>query len=142
MSKKKPEVIETPFGRPTLYKKEYCQMLIDHMESGLSFMSFAGVVSVSYDTVHEWAKIHSDFSVAKGQGRSKQLLWDEKLLNKGSEGKQRGYNAAAHKWKMANAHKWTDRVEHTERAPKNMSDEEILQEARSIIELIENKDKQ
>lgn len=141
MNKKKLGVIEAqPLGRPSLYKPEYCQLLINHMAEGLSFLSFAGVVSVSYDTIHEWVKAHPDFSYAKGIGRAKQLIWDEKLLNRGSEGKQRGYSAAAHKWKMANAHKWTDRVEHTERSPKNMTDDEILQEARAIIESIENKD--
>ena len=129
-------------GPPVKYRKEFCSMLVKHMEEGLSYQSFAGLISVSFKTLFQWEKDYPEFLSAKDIAKPKQLIWDEKLLNKGSEGKQRGYNAAAHKWKMANAHKWTDRVEHTERAPKNMSDEEILQEARSIIELIENKGNQ
>ena len=29
-----------PVGRPTKYKPEYCEMLIEHMSEGLSFESF------------------------------------------------------------------------------------------------------
>lgn len=138
---KKAEVKEQT-GRPSLYKPEYCQMLIDHMSEGLSFLSFAGVVSVSYDTLYEWEKVHPEFSDAKGIARAKQLIWDERLLNKGSQGSQRGYNAAAHKWKMANAHKWTDRVEHTERSVKGMTDEELEAEARALLDARKEKERQ
>lgn len=81
------------------------------MENGLSYESFAGVIGVAYKTLFAWEKDHSEFAEAKGIAKAKQLLWDERMLNKGIEGKQRGYNANAHKWKMTNAHKWTDRIE-------------------------------
>ena len=32
-------------GRPTDYKKEYCELLIEHMAAGFSFESFAGKLS-------------------------------------------------------------------------------------------------
>lgn len=98
-------------GPPIKYREEFCDMLIKHMEEGLSYLSFAGVVGVSYKTLFEWEKTYEEFREAKEKAKPLQLLWDEKMLNKGITGSQRGYNAQAHKWKMANCHKWTDRSE-------------------------------
>ena len=111
-------------GAPTKYRPEYCQLLIEHMGNGFSYHSFAGVVGVCYDTLHEWEKIYPDFSDAKSNGQALLLYWDEKLLGKGAEGKQRGYNFNAHKWKMTNIHKWSDRVETVAKPPKDLNEEE------------------
>lgn len=73
-------------GRPSSYKPEYCQMLIKHMEEGSSFWSFAGVVSVCFDTLSEWTKVHPEFSEAKRHGLAKLLLFDEKVARAGSTG--------------------------------------------------------
>lgn len=66
-------------GRPTKYKAEYCQMLIDHMESGLSFESFAAEVDVCEDTIYTWAKEFPEFSEAKKKAFSKNRSFWEKL---------------------------------------------------------------
>lgn len=66
-------------GRPTLYRPEYCQMLIDHMAEGLSFETFAGVVGVDRDTVFHWVHQHPDFSDAKRKAIMKCQLYWEKL---------------------------------------------------------------
>lgn len=59
-----------PGGRPTKYKPEYCELLIEHMAGGHSFESFAGRpdVRVNIDTLYEWAKVHPQFSEAKSIG--------------------------------------------------------------------------
>lgn len=64
-------------GRPSLYKPEYCDQLIDHMSKGFSFESFAGIASVNPDTLYEWAKKHDSFSEAKSLGWAKSLLFFE-----------------------------------------------------------------
>lgn len=97
--------------RPTKYDPKYCEMLIEHMSEGLSFDSFAGVLGVTRATIYNWANDYPEFLDAKSIGRQKGMLFDEKLLTKGTQGKQKGYNIAAHKWKMANMYKWSDRVE-------------------------------
>lgn len=66
-------------GRPTKYKEEYCQMLIDHMSEGYSFDSFAGIVEVNIDTLYEWAKVHAKFSDAKNIGTAKSMAWWERI---------------------------------------------------------------
>jgi len=58
-------------GQPTLYRPEYCEMLIKHYAEGGTFESFAGVVDVCYDTLYEWAKVHPAFSEAKNKGKAK-----------------------------------------------------------------------
>jgi hypothetical protein len=99
-------------GRPSLYKPEYCEMLINHMEKGFSFRSFAGVIRVNFDTVYEWEKVHKEFSDAKKIGEGLALMYDEKLLDdlsKGTYGKSA--NTATHIFKLKNLWKWSDKVE-------------------------------
>lgn len=79
--KEKHEQIKLNYkGRPPAeFKEEYCDMLIDHMASGLSFQSFAGLISVNSDTIYEWVKQFEIFSEAKKAGEQKNLLFWEKL---------------------------------------------------------------
>jgi hypothetical protein len=120
-------------GAPTKYKPEYCKLLVEHMESGLSFLSFAGTIGVCFDTLYEWERVFPEFSEAKRQGKARLLLWDEKLLAKGTEGKQRGYNINAHKWKMANTHGWKEKTEITERKPGDKTDEELIADTEKLL---------
>ena len=81
------------------------------MAEGLSFRSFAGLIGTTYKTLYNWCDNYPEFLHAKESATAKCLLYDEKLLKKGAEGTQRGYNIAAHKWKMANIHKWSEKIE-------------------------------
>jgi hypothetical protein len=77
-------------GRPTLYDLKYCEMIIDHFNIAPvtyqvkteyskdgsikfetkvpvavefpTFQSFANKIGVSVDTLHEWKKVHPEFS--------------------------------------------------------------------------------
>jgi len=69
-----------PGGRPTVYEPKYCEMLIDHMEQGLSFESFAGVVGTCRSTLYNWADSHPEFLDAKSRGRDLNLLTWEKMF--------------------------------------------------------------
>lgn len=75
-----------PGGRPTDYKPEYCEMLIKHMAEGDSFASFSAIVGTCMDTVHEWAKVHPEFSDAKKKGMGLNLLFNERLMKSGIAG--------------------------------------------------------
>jgi hypothetical protein len=113
----KPVKAKTPstgiLGRPTKYKDEYCQMLIDHMSKGLSFESFAGIVSVNRDTVHEWVSSYADFSEAKKIGKQREALFWERLLIAGAAGQVPNYNAASVIFALKNKlpHQWKDKHE-------------------------------
>lgn len=51
-------------GQPTLYRPEYCELVIEFMAQGYSLTAFAGSIRVSRDSVYEWIKRHTDFSDA------------------------------------------------------------------------------
>ena len=75
-----------PGGRPTKYKPEYCQQLINHMKMGRSYESFAAEVHVCDDTLREWESKHPAFSAAKREGRVKSLRFWEDLLIENARG--------------------------------------------------------
>jgi len=133
MIKKKVPGVKSLGGRPTNYRSEFCEMLLDHFREGLSFNAFAAKAGVCFDTIHEWVKVHKEFSDAKAKGKAILLEWDEKMLNRGLQGNQRGYNIAAHKWKMTNVHKWSERSEVVTRSADKLSLEELKAEARKLL---------
>lgn len=97
-------------GRPSLYKPEYCQRVIDMGSQGFSVVEMAanlGVVRITLET--QWTKDHPEFSVALKQARELCQAWWEK---KGREGMETpGFNAAV--WSRSMAARfpkdWTDR---------------------------------
>lgn len=97
-------------GRPSNYKPEYCQMLIDHREKGYTFESFAAVINVNQDTLYNWVKLFPEFSDAKKQAASKARLELERIGIEGMKGKIRGFNVGAWVFYQKNAFDWTDNV--------------------------------
>lgn len=95
-------------GRPTKYKPEYCQQLIEHMSEGFSFESFAANVGTSRDVLYDWAKANIDFADAKKQGHDLSLKWWEGVIRAGVCGKIKGFSAAMAIFAMKNKHGWRD----------------------------------
>ncbi len=100
-------------GRPSKYLPEYCDMLIEHMASGLSFLSFAAVIGVAEDTIKEWSNVHDAFSAAKKEGFSRNRLYWEKLTNEGVAGKINNFNSTMAIFQLKNRFpaEWRDRSE-------------------------------
>lgn len=104
-------------GRPSKYKPEYCQILIDHLSQGLSFACFpAGLhnktgVWVNLDTCYEWANVHPAFSDAKKQGESEGQLWWENLGRAGAAGKILNFNSGTWIFNMKNRFLWRNEVQ-------------------------------
>lgn len=65
-------------GRPTDYCPIYCEMLVKHMEDGLSYESFAGVVDCCEQTLFNWEKQFPEFMESKNKGKPKSRLFWEK----------------------------------------------------------------
>jgi hypothetical protein len=106
---KQPEKV----GRPSKYKPEYGELLINHMGDGYSIESFAGVLRISKDTVYEWINKHPEFSDAKKAGEGLRHLCYEKLGMEASKGKVDGFNATAFVWMTKNMLGWRDKQEIT-----------------------------
>lgn len=108
-----------PVGRPTKYKKEYCQKLIDHMAQGYSYESFAGVVKTNRDTIYHWESIHPAFSDAKKIASAQCMLFWEKMGMAGTVGKLKNFSTPMWIFNMKNRFKWADRHEHSLDDEKN-----------------------
>jgi hypothetical protein len=124
-------------GRPTKYKPEYCEALIDHMAEGYTFESFGGVVGVCKDTLYEWIRTHSAFSYAQKVARTKQLLANEKLLKDIAKGKVRNANVTAQIFIMKNCHNWKDRIEQTNVDVTKEETDKLKQEAAELMKELE-----
>ena len=51
-------------GRPSDYKPEYCQRIIDFMSKGNFKFQFASEIDVHIDTLYAWVEKHEEFSEA------------------------------------------------------------------------------
>lgn len=98
-------------GRPTKYKPEYCEQLIEHMTEGLSYESFGANCNVCRDTLYEWEKQHKEFSDARKVGRSHLLAFFERVGRSAMAGKIKNFSAAAFIFNAKNKIGWTDKQE-------------------------------
>src|SRR5262252_3316717 len=64
-----PAHLKQPQGRPSEYREEYDQLVIEFMGQGFSLTAFAGHIRVARDTVYEWIKRHASFSDAVARAR-------------------------------------------------------------------------
>lgn len=105
-SKKKLPDIDITYqlvGRPTSYRPEYCQMLIDHQSRGGSYQGFAGKVDVCIQTLYEWESKYDDFLDAKKRAKAKHREWMDERAIEMINGTSRG-NVAAWFIIMKNMH--------------------------------------
>jgi hypothetical protein len=69
--------IKPAVGRPSLYRKNYCDLVIEACSEGKSLTAFAADIGVSRDTVSEWVAVHEEFSVAVKIAKAKCAAWWE-----------------------------------------------------------------
>ncbi len=144
--KKKEDLLKR--GRKTLYKPEYCEMLIAHADTMLSFEAFAGMLGVSRECLYEWERVHPEFYDAKRIFLAKsQGIWEKAgvdgLYNqtfKDADGMtvSKSINASIWIFSMKNRFKWTDRNEikqDSEQFDKSIEDKKAqqLEEKRRAI---------
>ena len=118
----------------SLYKTDYDERLIEHLNRGLSYESFAGVVGVNRDTLYEWEKRYPTWKEAKALGKMKSLLFWERMGIAGTAGHIKGFNLGGWVINMRNRHNWKTR-DTTIEAPK---DDEITHD--KIMKYIEGKE--
>ena len=110
-AKKKPA--PKPMGRPTKYKPEYCQAIIDYFTvepldadknpvAPPYIQEFCLSIGISKECMHDWVAKYPDFSDAYSVAKSKQkqLMITNALLGR--------YNPSFAWRAMANMHNWRD----------------------------------
>jgi len=104
-------------GRPSEYKPEYCEAVIEYGRLGKSVAWMAAEIGVSKDTLYEWAKVHEEFSDAFTRARLESQRWWE---DRGQEAlSQPGFNGSI--WARSMAARfpedWRDKTEQTVQGP-------------------------
>ncbi len=70
-----------PGGRPTLYRRECCDQIIEAMATGLSAEAAAARIGISARSLFYWQRQHPEFLQAIQEGRQKCLLfWEERAI--------------------------------------------------------------
>jgi len=110
-------------GRPSDYKEEYCETVIELMSEGASKAEVCLELNCSFQTFLTWQAKHSEFleAVKRGLHLSKGM-W-EKMGRKAAFGQVEGFNATAWIFNMKNrfgkmddlGDRWSDKqeVEHS-----------------------------
>jgi len=76
-----------PGGRPTKYKKRYCEDVIEHMKNGASFTSFAASIEVPRQRLLEWKKKYKEFRVACDTAEHLSQQWWENFAMQAATGR-------------------------------------------------------
>jgi hypothetical protein len=93
-SKKSRASTANPVGRPSLYRKEYCEQLIEYQRQGGSYQGFAGVIGVTIPTLYEWEENHEEFSYAKKLGKAANRAYMDNIAKGMMEGRIKGHIVA------------------------------------------------
>jgi transposase-like protein len=102
-----------PVGRPSDYKPEFCEKLVEHMSKGYSFESFGAVIDCGKASLYKWRDEHQEFSDALDMGRSKHLFMMEQMGQGNMVEHYQGpkLNTALYKLFMANIHGWREKTD-------------------------------
>jgi hypothetical protein len=73
-------------GRPSQYKPEYCELLIEHMAGNEGIIAFARVVRVHPSTIYGWIREIPEFREAFGIGRGERAHIIEQKLYRAKSG--------------------------------------------------------
>ena len=110
-------------GRPSKYKPEFPDALIEHMRDGNTYETFAAKIGVCDDTLREWEKVHPEFSVAKKRGWMLSMAWwENKLKENLVTSKGNTFNVAGwiYTMKCRFPKYWREEVVVIEEKPKRM----------------------
>ena len=66
-----------PAGRPTDYRPEYCERVVEMGKEGRSMCQMASRLDVARATLIEWGEVHTEFSTALQRARSDAQDWWE-----------------------------------------------------------------
>ena len=104
------ETVKRPEGRPSDYKPEYCDLIIQAMGEGVSLTGFAGMIGVSRECIYNWMTRHSEFSDAASRAKAARVLWWERKLMRSRKGAET--TASIFALRNADPTEWRD-IKHT-----------------------------
>lgn len=104
-------------GRPTKYKPEYCERIIELSSDGKSIAQCCADLKISRDTWHEWKKNHTDFSDAVKKAEQLRETWWTQMGLAAMTGKAKvngeivKVNSTMFIWLSKNVVGWRDKLD-------------------------------
>lgn len=100
------------FGRPSEYKPEYCDRLLEMGEQGMSKAEMAAELGIAYDTFNRWQNERADFSASVKEAVRRSQAWWEKQGRIATFGGVEGFNATSYIFQMKNRFReeWNDTI--------------------------------
>jgi hypothetical protein len=96
-------------GRPTKYKKEMCETVLELMKEGASQQEVLAVLDISNDTFYRWKKENEEFSETIKRGIQLSQAWWERKGRISLDDRQ--FNSTLWYMNMKNRFKWADKQE-------------------------------
>jgi hypothetical protein len=62
-------------GKPSSYRPEYCDMVVEICSEGYTLTAFAGKIGVSRETVNKWQELHPEFADAVTRAKAGIAAW-------------------------------------------------------------------
>lgn len=66
-----------PVGRPSKYKPEYCEAVIEMAKQGKGWANYAATFEIDRATLYDWAAAHEEFSTALTRAKVLEQQWWE-----------------------------------------------------------------
>ena len=101
--------VKRPVGRPSKYKPEYCEQIIELGKLGKSIAQMASHFDVDKASIFDWAAAHEDFSTALARAKAHSQTWWENAAQQNMD--NRNFNAQL--WLKSVASRFRD--DYTER---------------------------
>ena len=96
-------------GRPTKYKPEMCETVIELMKEGASQYEVLATLGISEDTFYRWKKENEEFSETIKRGIQLSQAWWERKGRISLDDRQ--FNSTLWYMNMKNRFKWADKQE-------------------------------
>ncbi len=117
-----------PAGRPTIYKPEYCEKVIELLKEGASIEEIGLELNCGYKTVYEWMERHPDFAQAIKTGRDYSKGWWYKQGRIALREKE--FSPTLWYMNMKNRFGWTDKQEVHQETNVNVKEVQDIKDAR------------
>lgn len=67
-----------PVGRPSKYKPEFCERILEMAAEGMSFAEYAAEFGVDRASMYRWSEEHEDFRTALTRAKILEQSWFER----------------------------------------------------------------
>lgn len=68
-----------PIGRPTDYRPEFCERVVELGKEGKSYTQIASALDISKQCLYEWIHLHQEFGDAMTRARQESQTWWENV---------------------------------------------------------------